>query len=101
MSADRISVCPRCRAKAIAKSEMYEKRAYDGYGTISQADFEDVQYKLHQANQEAKATNLLESYSVFMQVDGILFVSYGCRCKVCNWEWSIEKTFNSNEEIKS
>lgn len=98
MSADRISVCPKCRAKAIAKSEALEKRAYEGYGKIPVREFEDLLLEVKRANQDAVATNLFENYEVYMQVSGDMYFTYGCRCDFCKWKWSITKTFNSNEE---
>ena len=92
MSADNWRVCPRCKRKKIVEVEVSDAKLTKSYGKGSAEEY----LAKVQKNTELRASvakleeTLREDYELSTDEDGEFFVSYGCRCSVCDFQFSFK-----------
>jgi len=93
MSADRLSICPRCfdgRKKEIEKLE-YELKV--GYGNLTQEAWSFLSKRVRAFERKQTTSSLDERWEVMLEGEKdppVFCVSYGCRCDVCEFEFSFQ-----------
>ncbi len=98
MSADNWGICPRCKERNKRELAGLAKKLVDGYGKISREDYEKL------LDQEISVSELRETlredYELWVNEDGLFYVSYGCSCNVCGFEFNFAYEENVLEEEK-
>ena len=94
MSADRWAICPKCRKKAVGEKESLIKKAEDGYGQLSQKDYETIVFD---SRTPINLTETLrEDYEIYMEDDGLFSVEYSASCDTCGFKYN----FNHSEQVE-
>jgi len=102
MSADAILVCPKCLKNTVEQLSTAIKDLEDSYANIPIKEYNQKKDKVESlidkvANPDK---NLLEYYEISINTRGNFFVSYGCRCEVCNFQFSFTHLQNVLPEDK-
>lgn len=93
MSADNYGICPRCRKH---RKERIEKLKYEqkaGYGNLTQEAWSLLSKRTRALEYETNIRSLDERWEIHLsgEIDPPEFyVSYGCRCDVCGYEFSFQ-----------
>lgn len=83
MSADNWAVCPRCRKRHEAAHIVLCQQVADGYGVLTVDEFDALREKAAEGvnfQQEFR-----EDYEFWLDMDGIVHVSYSGHCQACGF----------------
>lgn len=89
MSADNWAICPRCKVACDERNKAKLNAPGLNYGKVSQPEYDKL---LKAATElEKPSETLREDYEIGMDKFGKFYVSYGCSCTECNFEFSFKK----------
>lgn len=92
MSADRWSVCPRCKRRRQAKANAAAEDAREAYGKVSVEEFDRLRAAAETLQRGVTEADLTfrEDYQVTGIEDEEVAVSYFGRCTTCGLEVAFE-----------
>lgn len=84
MSADNWTQCPRCKARHEKAAEARRSEVQALCGEVPVEEFEQRRAELAEFEGKQFAETLREDYEIYGAEDGVVKVSYGCSCAICN-----------------
>ena len=87
MSADNWRVCPKCKVKHDKSIEASEKKLNASYGKVDANEFLKAKMSHDELAAKKLDSTLREDYEIGTDEDGEFFVSYGCSCSACQWNY--------------
>ena len=94
MSADRWTICPKCKIERVAKCEQLQREIVAAYGEVPLGEY----LKLREKEVPPLEESLREDYEAYMKDTGVFVVRYSCSCSLCHFEFTYKKEINSIKE---
>lgn len=93
MSADNWAICPKCKKLELQHKKQLKEDARELYGKIPPEDY--IQLLKEIPDESAIGETLREEYEMGVNSHGKFYISYGCFCDKCGFEYS----FNHKEQL--
>lgn len=97
MSANRWSICPKCKIEYEAQLKRQQENLRAAYGKILIEEFLALQDALQKKERRDLKESMRENFEIGMSDDGFLEINYGCFCNVCRFKFDYNERINSGE----
>jgi hypothetical protein len=97
VSADKWTVCPKCKIRHEKRIESNEQILAEQYGKIDLVSYKLLEERLGAVPDEYEDEEMREDYELFMDDDGHLYISYSAYCT--NDECDFRYNFKHEEDV--
>lgn len=99
MSADRWTICPKCKSKRDITIKALREKAANIYGKVTQEEFLSQMADISNKQSEEQEKTLREDWEIGMDKFGSFMLDYRASCNCCNYKYSYKYPVVENRLI--